>query len=156
MPEDAMRGHAAMAVRGATVVVACRDDGLALKVRQLNVGPHVTWIHARTSREVEDVLIPRDRLPHEADDGHVQVLVLSQDVDVSSTGEFVGELLRRRPSLKIIFIARHLEPGAELLVRQQGVYFVTAEPVEPTLLERVLTKALEHETTRLKKARGIS
>lgn len=151
-----MRGHATTGVRGATIIVASRDDFLAQRVLQLNVGPHVTWVHARTSREVEDVLIPRNRLPHEVDDSLVQVLVLSQDVDVSSTGEFVGELLRRRPNLKIIFIARHLEPGAELLVRQQGVYFVTAEPVEPTLLERVLTKAVEHETTRLKKARGIA
>ncbi len=151
-----MRGNAGTAVKGATVIVATRDEKLARIVEHLNIGPHVTWVHARTSREVEDHLVPRDRLPHEVDESHAHVLVMSQDIDVSSTGEFIGELLRRRPSLKIIFIARHLEPGAEFLVRQQGVYFVTAEPVEPTLLERVLTKAVEHETTRLKKTRRFA
>lgn len=151
-----MRGHAGATVNRATIIVATRDDTLSKRVQHLNIGPHIVWVHARTTREVEDHLFPRDRLPHEVDDSLAHVLVLSQDIDVSSTGEFIGQLLRRRPNLKIIFIARRLEPGAELLVRQQGVYFVTAEPVEPTLLERVLTKAVEHETTRIKKMRSFA
>ena len=55
----------------------------------------------------------------------------------------------QHPRLKIIYVAQAPDPAVEVRVRQAGVHCVMDKPIEATLLEKLLRKTREHETTRI-------
>jgi DNA-binding NtrC family response regulator len=137
----------------ATLLVAAQKDDLEAAVRSIRLGGEVRVDRARSSRELRRLMAPSDMLPHEADDATVKIVVLDDDLD-NTGAEGMGlmqELLALRPGLKLIWVTARLDMAREIEARRLGVYYILRHPVEPTLLERVITKAVEHETTRVRR-----
>jgi hypothetical protein len=57
-------------------------------------------------------------------------------------------LLAEFPGVKVILITPPVTPEEEIALRQGGVLYLLQKPIEETLLQRVLTQAIEHETSR--------
>ena len=66
----------------------------------------------------------------------------------------ISRLLSIRPGLKVIWVVDRLDLGREIEARRRGIFFIISRPLEPTLMSRVIAKAVEHETTRLKRMSG--
>lgn len=136
----------------ATLLVAARSDDLEAAVRSIRLGGEVRVDRARTGRELRRLLVPSDLLPHEVDDAAVKIVVMGDDLDIEE-GSFglLQELMQLRPGLKVIWVSDRLDRNREIEARRLGVYYIIPRPLEMTLLSRVVTKAVEHETTRIRK-----
>lgn len=133
--------------RPCTLMVASRTDELERIVRSGGLGSDIRLERICSAEELLERLAPPDRLPHETDDFSVLAVVVDDDIEGGGNG-FLAELLARRPALKLIWVAGRLDPRREVEVRRLGVFYIISRPVEPTLLARVIAKAVEHETTR--------
>lgn len=148
------RGHRKQAEiqQSTTLLVAARSDELETALRSIRLGGEVRIDRARTSRELRRLLVPKDLLPHEVDNSSVKIVVMDDDLDIEE-GSFglMRELMALRPGLKVIWVSDRLDRNREFEARRLGVYYIIPRPLELTLLSRVVTKAVEHETTRIRK-----
>ena len=138
--------------QGAGLLIGARDDGLEQAVRSIRLGGEIRIDRARSARELRRLLVPSGLLPHEVDDLAVKIVVLDDDLDTEEGAlGLIRELVALRPSLKVIWVTGSLDRNREIEARRLGVYYIVPRPLEPTLLSRVITKAVEHETTRVRK-----
>lgn len=134
-----------------TIMVAARNDELEATIRSLNIGIRVRVDRARTEREMLRLLDAKHQFPPEDDASGVRIVVLCDDLDTIKNGsDLVREPLALRPGLKVIWITDRLDGEREIEARRIGVYYMMQNPPDRSLLERVITKAVEHEIERLK------
>lgn len=129
--------------RGATVLVAARDDGLEEVIRAARPEGRYRVDRARSVRELERLLALNG-----ADGKGRMVVVLDDDLDEAAGPGLVRELLAANPGLKILWVPAHLSNLIEFEVRRLGVFYILPRPVEPSLLTRLVSKAAEHMTRR--------
>lgn len=133
------------------VLVASKDDDLERIVRSIRPGRQNRVDRARSCRELRRLMAPSKISAHEADDTTIKIVVLDDDLDMGGGLGLIREILGLRPSLRVIWVARQLDRGREFEARRAGVYYIIPHPLEPTLMERVIGKAVDHEAIQIRK-----
>ena len=148
-----MTEHSALVRRG-TLVVATRDDSMVAALRALNGELDLDLDIVNSKRELLGRLSPRNGLPHEGDAGWIKILLLDDDLGDARGRELIRPLREVRSDLKIIFTTSRPTPNLEVEVRREGVHFFLPKPIEPGNLKKIVTKAVEHESTRNRWKKG--
>ncbi len=116
-------------VRHGTVVVATRDEELIAALRSLDGDVEI------------EIVSPEADVFSKVADGGVKILLMEGDV------EMLKRVREARPDLKTIVAA---EPENEVEIRRQGAYYFLPKPVDGGILAKVVAKAIEHETSRMR------
>ena len=82
----------------------------------------------------------------------IKIALVDDDLQDMCGHQLVPLIRDQYPDLKIIYMTNGTDPEIEVRVRQAGVHCVVDKPIEATLLEKLLRKTWDHETTRIHSA----
>lgn len=96
-----------------------------------------------------DLLALLRRLKGGPEPASIKIALVDDDLEDMTGYQLIPLMRDQHPDLRIIYTTQTVDPEVELRVRRVGVHCVIDKPVEATLLEKVLRKTVDHETTRM-------
>lgn len=124
-----------------TLVAATRDEDFVARLRGRGMGVD----HAASGRELLDLL---------QENGGGTVIVLDDDLPDVRGSSLLGRIRELDSNVKIVFTVEDFDVELEMEVRREGIHFFLPKPVEWSILERVLSRVVEKETTKTRSWSG--
>ena len=103
----------------------------------------------RRCRSGREIFAALRRPGDEVDVSSIKIALIDDDLQDMSGHQLVPLIRDQDPDLKIVYMAQTLDPEVEVRVRQAGVHCMMDKPIEATLLEKLLRKMRDNETTRI-------
>ena len=124
-----------------TMVAATRDEDVVARLRGRGMGVD----HAASGRELLDLL---------QESGGGAVILLDDDLPDVRGSSLLGRIRELDSNVKIVFTVEDFDVELEMEVRREGIHFFLPKPVEWSILERVLSRVVEKETTKTRSWSG--
>jgi FixJ family two-component response regulator len=124
-----------------TMVAATRDEDFVARLRSRGMGVD----HAASGRELLDLL---------QESGGGTVILLDDDLPDVRGSSLLGRIRELDSNVKIVFTVEDFDVELEMEVRREGIHFFLPKPVEWSILERVLSRVVEKETTKTRSWSG--
>lgn len=131
------------------IVVASRDEAVIETIHNIGVTYRIGT--ANVSMGSSCVAMLRSiKSSHQAQrEEIVTVVVMDEDLGDTRGDVLLKRLAMEYPESKFIFLMDRPTVEMEAKVRGSGAYFFLAKPIVNAVMARIVTKAFEHETTRI-------